>query len=152
MERVEAVTAATEQNVAPGSLESGPSLASLYAEFSSVGVVSGAEALARVVTWLESAPATEANAKQLLALLDADAFSSVTDAQGRSLKALGLLALLRFGYPWALQVKPEDLAWLRDEQRPYWRKNLKGIIAISLWVIWAAEVAAFTFPLWWPLW
>jgi hypothetical protein len=154
MERVEAVGAAAQHDVAPGPADSlaSPSLASLYSEYNAAGVLSGGAQLVRLVTWFETAPPTDANAKELLALLDADAFSSVTDAQGRPLKALALLTLLRFGYPWALQVKPDDLAWLREEQRPFWRKNLKGIVAIGLWVILAAEVATFTFPLWWPLW
>lgn len=154
MERVEAVGAAAQQDVAAGPVEplASPSLATLYADFTAVGVVSGGAQLVRLVTWLETAPANEANAKALLSLLDADAFSSISDAQGRPLKALALLTLLRFGYPWALQVKPDDLAWLRDEERPYWRKNFKGIMAVSLWLILAAEVAVFTFPLWWPLW
>jgi len=154
MERVESVQPVESS---PASLEAadafaGTSLARLVAEYTSLGPLSGAGALARVVAWLESAPATEANAKELLSLLDADTFGTDTDAQGRPLKVVALLALLRFGYPWALQMKPEDLAWLRDAQRPWWRKNLKNLVAVGLWLVLAGEVAFFTWPLWWPLW
>lgn len=150
MERVDAPLSAAVDEAGVASLDgAGRSLSSLVSEVSALGPLSAREQVPRVLAWLESAPATQANAKDLVALLDADAFAGLSAPDGRPLKVDALLALLRFGYPWALQVRPEDLAWLREQQRPFWRRNLKEIIAVGLWVTLAAQVATLTYPLWW---
>ncbi|MEW6429921.1 MAG: hypothetical protein AB1730_00320 [Myxococcota bacterium] len=129
MERIDSLAPVAETEALPATR----SLASLLAELSSLGPLSAREQVPQVVAWLDSAPATEANAQELLKLLDADAFGAWTDDEGRPLKLRALLALLRMGYPWALHIKPEDLAWLRAAQRPFWRRNFKEIMAIGLW-------------------
>lgn len=148
MERVESLAPVVESEA----LAPSRSLTSLVAELSSLGPLSAREQLPQVLAWLESAPSTEANAQELLKLLDADAFAAWTDEAGRPVKLAALLALLRMGYPWALHIKPEDLAWLRDMQRPFWRRNLKALVAAGLWAVLAVEVAVVTAPLWWGWW
>jgi hypothetical protein len=143
MERVDAPVPVVETE-APAV----PGLGSMVGALTSTGSPP-AELTPRVVAWLESAPASEANAKELLALLDGDAFAGLSGPDGRPLKVAALLALLRMGYPWALQVRPEDLAWLRTQERPFWRRNVKEIIAVALWVALAIEVAVVTAPWWW---
>lgn len=142
MERIDSLAPVAETEALPAPR----SLASLVAELSSVGPLSAREQLPQVVAWLDSAPATEANAQELLKLLDADAFAAWTDDEGRPLKLRALLALLRMGYPWALHIKPEDLAWLREAQRPFWRRNFKEIMAIGLWVGLLARVGWLAWP------
>ncbi|MCC6337053.1 MAG: hypothetical protein IT380_24050 [Myxococcales bacterium] len=133
---------------APEAALARPGLSSLLAEVTSLGPLTGREKVPQVVAWLQSAPSTEENGKELLVLLDADAFAGLSDEHGRPLKLEALLALLRMGYPWALQVKPEDLAWLREQQRPYWRRHWKGLLVLGLWTALTLEVAYFTLPLW----
>jgi hypothetical protein len=146
MERIDSLAPAVDTATAVDALNAPRSLTALVAELSSVGPLSARERLPQLVTWLETAPATEANAQELVKLLDADAFGAWTDADGRPLKRTALLALLRFGYPWALHIKPEDLAWLRETQRPFWRRNLKEIMAVGLWVGLVARVAWLAWP------
>jgi len=143
MERVDSLAPAEETTDA---LPAPRSLTSLVAELSSVGPLSAREQLPQLVTWLESAPATEGHAQELVKLLDADAFGAWTDADGRPLKLIALLALLRFGYPWALHIQPEDLAWLREAQRPFWRRNFKEIIAVGLWTGLLAQLGWLAWP------
>ncbi|MEW5738877.1 MAG: hypothetical protein AB1938_08110 [Myxococcota bacterium] len=144
MERVESFPQPAVEEVAVAR----PALSTLLAELASVGPLTAREKVPQVVSWLQTAPSTEDNGKELLQLLDADAFAGLSDAEGRPLKLEALLALLRMGYPWALSVKPEDLAWLREQQRPYWRRHWKGLLAVTLWAALAVEVAYFTLPLW----
>jgi hypothetical protein len=146
MERLESFTPAPVDEVA----DARPmlTLSEMLAELTAAGPLAARETVPRVVGWLRSAPPTEENGKELMALLDADAFAGLTDEDGRPLKMEALLALLRMGYPWALQVKPEDLAWLREQQRPYWRRHWRGVLAVTLWMVLALEVAYFTLPLW----
>jgi len=122
-----------------------PSLTSTLAELSSLGPMTARDQLPRVLAWLDAAPATEANATELVRLLDADAFTGLEDAKGQPVKARALLALLRMGYPWALHIKPEDLAWLREHERP---RNYKGIIAVALWGVFVIELAALAAMYW----
>jgi hypothetical protein len=107
-----------------------PSLAALVAALSPT---TGGAPLAGVCGWLDAAPASEANARQLLDLLEARAFDPLADPDGRPLRLRALEALLRMGYPWALHIAPEDLAWLRHAQRPFWRRHVKALAAATLW-------------------
>jgi hypothetical protein len=146
MEQVDSLAPAVDTATGGDAPTAPRSLTALVTELSSAGPLSARELVPRLVTWLETAPATEANAQELLKLLDADAFAAWTDAEGRPLKRTALLALLRFGYPWALHIKPEDLAWLRETQRPFWRRNFKEIMAVGLWVGLVARVAWLAWP------
>ncbi len=58
---------------------------------------------------------TPRDARGLLTVLDERELAGVVDAQGRSVRALAVEALLRAGYPWALQIDPEVLAWYRAQ-------------------------------------
>jgi hypothetical protein len=146
MERLDSLAPAVDTATGVEALNAPRSLTALVAELWSAGPLFAPELVPRLVMWLETAPATEANAQELVKLLDADAFGPWTDADGRPLKRTALLALLRFGYPWALHIKPEDLAWLRETQRPFWRRNFKEIMAVGLWAGLVARVAWLAWP------
>ena len=49
-------------------------------------------------------------------------------------REVAIEALLRLGYPWALRVHPDELAWLRDQQRAARRLKyfiLFGVLAVG---------------------
>ena len=67
---------------------------------------------------------TEANGAALLKLLDDGALSSLKAADGSSTRALAIETLLRLGYPGAMHLRPEELAWFRTHQGALRRRNL----------------------------
>jgi len=52
----------------------------------------------------------------LLDLLESNRFGSSTN-EGRSLRGVAVETVLRIGYPWALQLDPDDLTAAREEVR-----------------------------------
>lgn len=66
---------------------------------------------------LAALPRGEASARALLELLEGQRLHGLADATGTSSRAEAVRALLRLGYPWALEVEPADLAFLRQEER-----------------------------------
>lgn len=102
----------------PGDERQAP-LASLLRDLNELG---GAAARARagdVRAWLAAARPVEEDGAQLVAAIDSGAFSH----GGRALRLESLRTLLRLGYPWALRISPEDLAWLRVQQQSFVRRN-----------------------------
>ncbi len=65
-------------------------------------------------------PADEkpALAKALLAVLDEPQLKTIVDSHGLSPRALAVEAVLSLGYPWALSLNPEDLAFYRAQTKP----------------------------------
>lgn len=57
---------------------------------------------------------TEANGEALLRMLDEGALADLRAADGTSARMLGVEALLRLGYPWAVRIHPEELEWYRE--------------------------------------
>ena len=74
-------------------------------------------AVARLDRALAALPRSEAAARALLELLGAGRLAGLEEAGGVTSRAEAVRALLRLGYPWALEVDPLDLAWLRAEDR-----------------------------------
>jgi hypothetical protein len=66
---------------------------------------------------LKSLRGNEASAAQVIELLGDRRLADLRDRHGRSVRALAVAALVRMGYPWALQVDQRDLELLREEQR-----------------------------------
>lgn len=62
---------------------------------------------------LEKLTLSEENGAKLLRLMDEGAFHELRTADGTSLRELAVETLLRLGYPWALQIHPDELAWYR---------------------------------------
>ncbi|WP_204494380.1 hypothetical protein [Archangium primigenium] len=84
------------------------------------------------------------NADVLLRLLEGDLLRNLEARGGRPLRSLAVEALLRMGYPYALEVRPEDLAFLRDEQAPTFnvpliaRSGAVGALALGFFFQWGA--------------
>jgi hypothetical protein len=78
---------------------------------------SGTQALTRLHTALATLQPTDANGAALLKLLDDGVLGELKSDDGTSSRLVGIEALLRLGYPWAVQIRPEDLQWYRDAVR-----------------------------------
>jgi hypothetical protein len=75
--------------------------------------------------------AAKADGPRLLALLDDPAFRQLEDAWGRSARAVAVGRLLDLGFPWALHISPEDLAFARARQ-PRWTPARQVAAAMML--------------------
>jgi len=84
----------------------------------------GNEALVALHSALSTLMPTEANGAALLKLLDEGALSSLKSGDGSSTRAVAIETLLRLGYPWAMQLRPEELAWYRSHQGALRRRNM----------------------------
>ena len=84
------------------------------------------------------------NATLLLRLLDEGAFNELRSDDGSSTRELAVETLLRLGYPWALQVHPDELAWYRDSL--FLRKRNKALILLAA-VALVAGLAAYFYTL-----
>jgi hypothetical protein len=84
---------------------------------------------ARLNRGLASLPRSEPAARLLLAALASGRLQELLDVEGVPCRREAVRALLRLGYPWALEVAPEDLAWFRAQEGgpvPRW------LVALSL--------------------
>lgn len=82
----------------------------------------------------------------LLDLLESDRFGSST-LEGRSLRGVAVETVLRIGYPWALQLDPDDLTAAREEVRRLrplvsWRRV--GLVVAVLLALGAALAGVMT--------
>lgn len=84
------------------------------------------------------------NATLLLRLLDEGAFNELRADDGSSTRELAVETLLRLGYPWALQVHPDELAWYRTSL--FLRKRNKLLILLAFIGL-AAALAAYLYTL-----
>lgn len=73
--------------------------------------------LNRIVRRLHEALPPREAADTLLSLLASGTLSDRWDESGVSSRAVVVEQLLNYGYPYALEVPPEELAWLRSQQR-----------------------------------
>src|SRR5438270_477680 len=64
--------------------------------------------------------ATPAQAPEITRLLDSAILGELEDQSGHCCRAVAVEALLRFGFPWAMHVTPEDLAFARARYRQGW--------------------------------
>ncbi|WP_257461057.1 hypothetical protein [Archangium lipolyticum] len=60
----------------------------------------------------------------LLHLLESGQLEGLEAAEGRTCRGVAVETLLGLGYPYALEVRPEDLEYLRNQSRP----NRKGLL------------------------
>jgi hypothetical protein len=90
----------------------------------------GRDAVAAVHTALASFPPTEAHAKLLLRLLDEGAFNDVLSDDGTPTREVAVETLLSLGYPWALQIHPDELAWYR--QLDFLRRRNKWLLLLGV--------------------
>jgi len=81
----------------------------------------------------------------LVKLLDDHAFDGMRTADGTDTRRLAVETLLRLGYPWALQIQPEELEWLRAEQRAARVRLIAFFVGLTAIV---GGTAAYLFNLW----
>jgi hypothetical protein len=76
----------------------------------------------------------EANGRLLLELLASNAFEGLVDAQGIACRREAVRALLRIGFPWALEIEPETLTWFRSAESSGRRTRwvLAGALLVAL--------------------
>ena len=121
MERVQATQRSPEDpehavpSLAPHSpaAPSGGELEALAVTARSMPGQDGRDALERLTLALTGLTPTEENGKRLLQLLDEGAFNELRSNDGSQTRELAVETLLRLGYPWAVQVHPDELAWYR---------------------------------------
>lgn len=126
------------------------SLASLLLELGQAPDGALAPAVGRLGDRLEHLTATDSpdDARALIEGLEQRRFDGLVDGQGRTLRQLAIEALLRLGYPWALQVNPTDLDWYRSharEKKPPRRLPLVTLLAVL------AALAGLGGAGWWAL-
>src|SRR5688500_1695029 len=69
----------------------------------------------------------------LVKSLDAKRFGDLADESGTTCREVAIETLIQLGYPYALEVSPEDLEYLRTRRGPAWKK-------------WARWAPALVFP------
>lgn len=141
-ERVHPVTAVVEPDALDGVADLAPfevpSLTELDAVRAAVrdaregtGLVREAAAAA-LNARLAALTASEAHGQLLLELLAGDTLTGLTDEQGRSCRREAVRALLRLGFPWALQIEPETLAWFREAEAAPRRRRRALLVVLAL--------------------
>lgn len=102
----------------------------------------GRDALASLTEALTQLTPTEGNAKVLSRLIDDGAFHDLVGDDGSLTRELAVGTLLRLGYPYALQIHPDELAWYRHthfvRRRNKWLMLLAicGVGAIAETLLW----------------
>jgi hypothetical protein len=90
-------------------------------------------AVARLDQALQALPRSEAAARALLELLAGGRLQGLVERGGATSRAEAVRALLRLGYPWALEVDPADLAFLRaEEQGRAPRRGWRVVLLVAL--------------------
>ena len=139
MERVQAPQAqsvdAEVPSLAPFPSETAaPSLELLALTARSTPGQEGRDALAALQDALSTLTPTEEHGKLLVRLLDEGAFNELRGDDGSPTRELAVETLLRLGYPWALQIHPDELAWYRGVEAARQRNKyllLLGIGAVA---------------------
>ncbi len=73
----------------------------------------GRAALQSLHDALSSLAPSRENATNLARLIDEGAFNDLRGDDGTPTREVAVEALLGLGYPWALQIHPDELAWYR---------------------------------------
>lgn len=140
MERVQgpehsvAPAEAAVPSLAPTGSE-GPRLPEAVARARELPGSAGAGALQEVERLLRALQPSAPDGELLLSLLEARSFDGLAGDDGTPTRVLAIEALLRLGYPWSIQVQPEDLAWYRAQQQRRGKTRLMillGILAVEL--------------------
>lgn len=91
-----------------------------------------ADAIAQALGTLRGKPSRQA-ADQLRQLLETGALEGLAASDGRTCRAVAVDVLLTFGFPFALEVTPEDLAHYRAHGRP--RRWTPAVVSGGLLVL-----------------
>lgn len=95
---------------------------------------------------LPAAPDKERQAPVLLAMLDDEALHALEDEKQVPCRAVAVEALLQIGYPWALQLDPDDVQFLREH--PATAKGTLPLARIFSGLAGASAVGFLGFSLW----
>jgi hypothetical protein len=89
--------------------------------------------LHRCLTDMTAQGGPRAAADFLLRQLESASLAQLEDRRGRSTRAAAVRALLALGYPYALEVSPEDLGYLRaeDARRGPWTGPAAGAVVVA---------------------
>lgn len=90
----------------------------------------GRDALVSLTQALTTLTPTEENAKALSRLLDGGAFHDLVGDDGSLIRELAVETLLRLGYPYALQIHPDELAWYRNLH--FVRRRNKWLVLLGI--------------------
>lgn len=136
MERVQAPLDQPQETEVPSlapfpSPEAAPDLELLAVTARATPGTPGREALASLQHALETLTPTEENGKRLLKLLDDGAFNELRADDGSPTRELAVETLLRLGYPWALQIHPDELAWFRGAEATRQRNKYLLLLGIG---------------------
>ena len=118
----------------PEALAPAPGIELLALTARSTPGAAGREALTSLHAALAALLPNEENATLLLRLLDEGAFNELRGDDGTLTRELAVETLLGLGYPWALRVHPDELAWYRTSlflQRRNKLLLLLGIVAVG---------------------
>lgn len=151
MERVQpAVSPASGEAVVPSLAPvalpgDAPSLEALARTARELPGSEGRAALQALHARLAGLAPTEENGRALVALLDRGELVGLVADDGALTRQLAVEALLGLGYPWALQIHPDELAWYRGSVSERARNRrlliLLGILGLEL-----AALAALYLP------
>ena len=111
-----------QKQATPASAGDTVTLAELLVELEQVSNDASVSRLAAHLERMTAGP-TGDDARALVEALEKGRFAELTAGE-RKLRQLAVEALLRMGYPWALQITPADLEWYRARARaksPAWR-------------------------------
>lgn len=111
--------------------ERGPGLELLAVTARTTPGQEGRDALVSLQRALETLTSTEENGRLLLRLLDEGAFNELRADDGSPTRELAVETLLRLGYPWALQIHPDELAWFRDAEATRQRNKYLLLLGIG---------------------
>ncbi len=103
--------------------------------------------LAEVLDGVRRGPEAERVAQVVLSMLGDRVFDGLATPAGRPLRAVAVDVLLRLGYPFALEVEPDDLQFLRETQRDERLRPLRRL-GLALVLAAAAGVAAWAAVRW----
>ena len=92
----------------------------------------GRDATAALHAALAAFPRAPEYVTLLLRLLDEGAFNDLRTQDGTPTREVAVEALLNLGYPWALQIQPEELAWYRKVAWLRRRNKWLLLLAVAL--------------------
>lgn len=151
MERVQSAQSPASQEAAVPSLaaveplEGAPSLEALARTARELPGSEGRAALQALHARLAALAPTEENGRALVQLLDRGQLQGLVADDGRLTRPLAVEALLGLGYPWALQIHPDELAWYRASISERAR-NRRLLILLSILGLELVALAALYLP------
>jgi hypothetical protein len=88
-------------------------------------------AAGRINTLLLGLQPHEANGRLLVDLLHAGVLTDLVDEQERDARREAVRALLRLGFPWALEIDPDTLTWFRKAESRQRNRRLTVLAVVA---------------------